>query len=90
MDRDFVSWGEFLNSKIFSQWLIPIVSGHEYGNEIDREVAEFLCEKLPGIAFDEQGFDQYQWSFLEASHPGRYLYMRSLKMRLMKVSTSSW
>ena len=85
-----VTWGDFLNSGIFSKWLIPIVTGYEYGNQIDRDVAAFICELLPGIDHDSEGFDRYQWSCLEASHPGRYLYMRSLKLRVMKVSTSSW
>ena len=85
-----VSWGGFLNSHIFSKWLIPLLTGNEYGSEIDRRIAESICLLLPGIDHDSQGFDRYQWSFLEASHPGRYLYMRSLKLKLMRVSTSTW
>ena len=85
-----ITWGEFLNSGIFSKWLTPIVAGYSYGNQTDRDIAAFICEKLPGIDHDSEGFDRYQWTCLEASHPGRYLYMRSLKLRVMKVSTSSW
>ena len=79
------TWGEFLNSPIFSNWLQPVISGERFENNDDLQIAAKLCSKLPGLISDDEGYTCYQWTVLEASHPGRFLHMRSLKQKIMQV-----
>ena len=83
---DHFSWGDFLNSPLFSKWLQRLISGDTTETETDVISASHLCTKLPGLHADADGYTSYHWTALEASHPGRFLHMRSLKQKVMTVS----
>ena len=83
---DHFTWGDFLNSPLFSKWLQRLISGDTTETDTDVISASHLCTKLPGLHADADGYTSYHWTALEASHPGRFLHMRSLKQKVMMVS----
>ena len=76
---DNFTWGDFINSNLFQRWLAPIITGHESADDADDCQAKAISALLPG----RDG--SYVWALLEETHPGRYIHMKSLKLRVLKV-----
>ena len=79
-----MSWGEFLHSTMYSDWLHRIILGKEVVTSADYDFARDLIQLLPGYS-DVADFVGRPWSPYEDTYPGRFIGMQQLKHEIMQV-----
>ena len=84
-----MSWGEFLHSQLYSDWLHRIVTGKDVVSAADYDFARTLIQLLPGYP-NRAEYVGRPWSPYEETYPGRFIDMQQLKHEIMQVFYSTW
>ena len=84
-----MSWGEFLHSALYRDWLHRIITGREVVRDADYAFARTIIDILPGLP-NRADFIGRPWTPYEETYPGRFIDMQQLKHEIMQVIFSSW
>ena len=80
-----LSWGDFLHSVLFDDWLLAFCRGDITAKDDDYDMADVLLDMLPGYP-DSGPTSGRGWSVYEEMFPGRFINMKTLKNEIMQVS----
>ena len=79
-----LTWGDFLHSKFFEEWLLGFCRGDIEAGDSDYDMANVFLDRLPG--FEDSGSNSGRgWSVMEELYPGRFINMKTLKTEIMQV-----
>ena len=79
-----MTWGEFLHSAMYCDWLHRIILGKEVVTDVDYDFARDVIQLLPGYP-NVADFVGRPWSPYEDTYPGRFIDMQQLKHEIMQV-----
>ena len=79
-----MTWGEFLHSAMYCDWLHRFILGKEVVTDVDYDFARDVIQLLPGYP-NVADFVGRPWSPYEDTYPGRFIDMQQLKHEIMQV-----